>query len=147
MRMSKFTAATAHLEENVGTRDFNSKIPNRIRNWKWCGVLGLFAASVVLHAAPVTTLKVMQFNIKVNATLGLNAIEQAIRNENPDVVTLEEADGYTIQPIASSLGGYYWTQTGGAGQYGIISRYPIIKRIGETVNAYGGVGATIELSP
>src|SRR6185312_7841947 len=114
---------------------------------KYCGAAFLLASALALDAAPVTTLKVMQFNIKVNASLGLNAVEQAIKNENPDIVTLQEADGYTIQPIASSLGGYYWTQTGGAGQYGIISRYPIIKRIGETVDAYGGVGATIELSP
>jgi len=117
------------------------------RGWKCCGAALLLATGMALPAAPVTSLKVMQFNVKVNASLGLSAIEQAIKNENPDIVTLEEADGYTIQPIASSLGGYYWTQTGGAGQYGIISRYPIIKRIGETVNAYGGVGATIELSP
>ncbi|HXF10361.1 MAG TPA: endonuclease/exonuclease/phosphatase family protein [Desulfuromonadaceae bacterium] len=116
-------------------------------NWKGGALLLLLAAGMAVHAAPVTTLKVMQFNIKVNASLGLNAVEQAIRNENPDIVTLQEADGYTIQPIASSLGGYCWTQTGGAGQYGIISRYPIIKRIGETVDAYGGVGVTIELSP
>jgi len=119
----------------------------RSRNWRHNAAFLLLAAGLAAQAAPVTSLKVMQFNVKVNASLGLNAVEQAIKNENPDIVTLEEADGYTIQPIAASLGGYYWIQTGGAGQYGIISRYPIIKRIGETVNAYGGVGATIELSP
>jgi len=117
------------------------------RDWKCFGTLFLVAGGLALHAAPVTSLKVLSFNIKVNASLGLNAVEQAIKNENPDVVLLQEADGYTIQPIASSLGGFYWIQTGGAGQYGIVSRYPIIKRIGETTEPYGGVGATIELSP
>src|SRR4051812_5773923 len=106
--------------------------PKQLHAGKWLGVLLALFLNGTITAAPVTSLKVMQFNIKVNASLGLSAVEQAIKNENPDIVTLEEADGYVIQPIASSLGGFNWIQTGGAGQYGIISRYPIIKRIGET---------------
>src|SRR6185369_2290499 len=111
-------------------------------DWKCFGALFLVAGGLALHAAPVTSLKVLSFNIKVNASLGLNAVEQAIKNENPDVVLLQEADGYTIQPIASSLGGFYWIQTGGAGQYGIVSRYPIIKRIGETTFSFDDAAAT-----
>src|SRR4051812_7839787 len=76
-------------------------LPPRFQKWRWSSALLLLAAGMTLQAAPVTTLKVMQFNVKVNASLGLTAVEQAIKNENPALVTLEEADGYTIQPIAS----------------------------------------------
>lgn len=98
-----------------------------------------------LPAAPVTEIKVMTLNTWVNANQGVNNITQLIIASGADVVMLQEADGYTIKPIAAELG-FNWTQTGGAGQYGVISRYPILKRIGETANAYGGVGVTIELS-
>src|SRR5689334_16028007 len=109
-----------------------------------CLILALLV-NVPVHAAPVTTLKVMTLNTWNNSSQGVNAVVNAIRNSGADVVGLQEADGFTIKPIADSLG-FYWTQTGGAGQYGIISRYPILRRIGETANAYGGVGVTIELS-
>jgi endonuclease/exonuclease/phosphatase (EEP) superfamily protein YafD len=107
--------------------------------------LTILLAGMSLPAAPVTQIKVMTLNIWVNASQGVNNIIQLINASGADVVMLQEADGYTIRPIANALG-FYWTQTGGAGQYGVISRYPILKRIGETANAYGGVGVTIELS-
>jgi endonuclease/exonuclease/phosphatase (EEP) superfamily protein YafD len=93
----------------------------------------------------VTALKVMSLNAYVNASAGLAPLKNAITSAGADVVGLQEADGYTIKALADSLN-WSWIQTGGAGQYGIISRYPILTRIGETTEAYGGVGATIELS-
>lgn len=99
--------------------------------------------------AMVTSLKVMSMNIQVNGSGagGITQVINAIRTAGADIVGLQEADGYTTKPIADGLG-FYWIQTGGAGQFSLISRYPIVNRIGETVtNAYGGVGATIELSP
>jgi endonuclease/exonuclease/phosphatase family metal-dependent hydrolase len=93
----------------------------------------------------VSNIKVMTLNCYVNASGGLTPLKNAITGAGADVVGLQEADGYTIKALADSLN-WNWIQTGGAGQYGIISRYPVIRRIGETVEAYGGVGATIELS-
>jgi endonuclease/exonuclease/phosphatase family metal-dependent hydrolase len=110
-------------------------------------VLAILVAAAVAstHAASVTQLKVLSFNIWVNGSQGLNDITSVIRNSGADIVGLQEADGYATKAVADQLG-FYWIQTGGAGQYAILSRFPIIKRIGETTLPYGGVGATIELS-
>ena len=92
----------------------------------------LFAALVAsTQAASVTQLKVLSFNIWVNGSQGLNDITSVIRNSGADIVGLQEADGYAAKAIADQLG-FYWIQTGGAGQYATLSRFPIIKRIGET---------------
>src|SRR3954452_17318884 len=115
--------------------------------WKICaailaGTVGLSAQA----AGPVTRLKVMSFNIQVNGSGsgGINQCVNAIQNSGADIVGIQEADGYSLKTIASQLN-WYFVQTGGGGQYGVVSRYPIIKRIGETTLDYGGVGATIQL--
>ncbi|HTD85396.1 MAG TPA: endonuclease/exonuclease/phosphatase family protein, partial [Candidatus Binatia bacterium] len=117
--------------------------------WKICAALLAGAAGLSAHAAaPVTTLKVMSFNVQVNGngSGGINQCVNAIQNSGADIVGIQEADGYALKSIASQLN-WYFVQTGGGGKYGVASRYPIIKRIGETALDYGGVGATIELGP
>ena|GEM_PF-1337074 len=87
----------------------------------------------------------------------------AVQAAGADVVGLQEVDGSDIVAMAKGLG---WTNSQGvansvsgertdyvnpngdtlAGRVGIISRYPILNRIGQTTNNYGGVGATIQVS-
>lgn len=94
-------------------------------------------------ATPVTQLKVMSFNIWVNGQQGLNRCIDVIRTSGADIVGLQECNGPTGKTIADQLG-FYWTQD--ANSNVIVSRYPIVNRIGSTVIGYGGVAATIELS-
>jgi endonuclease/exonuclease/phosphatase family metal-dependent hydrolase len=115
--------------------------------WKIRAAILAGAVGLSVHAAaPVTTLKVMSFNIQVNGSGsgGINQCVNAIQNSGADIVGIQEADGYSLKNIASQLN-WHFVQTGASGQYGVVSRYPIIKRIGETTLTYGGVGATIEL--
>ena len=101
-----------------------------------------FAAS----AAPVTQLKVMSFNIWINGGLSLNHCIEAIRTNNADIVGLQECSAATAQTIATQLG-YFWAQDGTPGASAVVSRYPIVHKIGPTQNAYGGLGVVAELSP
>jgi len=103
------------------------------------------ASALSAAPAPVTELKVMSFNIWLNASQGLNNCVAVIRTNGADIVGLAECNATTASNIAQQLG-FYWTQGAGAAECAIVSRYPLF-RIGDTTVPYGGVGAIIELSP
>lgn len=114
---------------------------------KFSSLIVLVAMSaVVAHAAPVTQLKVMSFNIWLQGGTSLSSCIQAIRTNNADIVGLQECNATTAQTIATQLG-YFYVQGAGAAECAIVSRYPIVFNIGATTVAYGGIGAVIEISP
>src|SRR5581483_670159 len=105
----------------------------------------MLGVSLCAGAAPVTQLKVMSFNIWLNASQGLSNVVAVIRTNGADIAGLAECNSTTASNLANQLG-FYWTQGAGAAECAIVSRYPLV-RIGETTVPYGGVGAVVELSP
>ncbi len=99
---------------------------------------GLFAA-VTLHAAPITQLKVMTFNIWVSGSGGLTQCVAAIRASGADIVGLQECDTNAAAFIHRELGFHMVA----ADSSPIFSRYPIVasREIGWSRTA------TLELSP
>jgi endonuclease/exonuclease/phosphatase (EEP) superfamily protein YafD len=123
----------------------------------WTAAL-LLIFSINLHAAGpggggggggvVTTLKVLTFNGWDHLSQGVAQVANDIKTTGADIVGLQECNGTDAAKLCSQLGtGWNFVQDYVAGDYTIISRYPILKRIGATDDPYGGIGATIELSP
>lgn len=100
---------------------------------------GLSLAKPV-HAAPVTQLKVLSFNIWVQGGLSLSNCIEVIRTSGADLVGLQECNQSTAQIIATNLGFYVLP----AADCPIVSRYPILA---SPINTTRGVGAIIQLSP
>jgi len=91
------------------------------------------------HAAPVTNLSVMSFNIWVNGGTSLPQCIEAIRTSGADLVGLQECSAATAQTIANSLGYYVHAVSG----VSIVSRYPIA----HAPAVQGGSAVAVELSP
>lgn len=114
----------------------------------------LICASSLQAAGPpgggggvVTTLKVLTFNGWDHLSQGVNNVAQDIKSTGADIVGLQECNGIDAKALCSALGtGWNFVQGYSAGDYSIISRYPILKRVGETIEPYGGIGGTVELS-
>ncbi|HEU5122772.1 MAG TPA: endonuclease/exonuclease/phosphatase family protein [Verrucomicrobiae bacterium] len=98
------------------------------------------------HAAPMTQLKVLSFNIWHDGSQNLSNCIEVIRTENADLVGLQECSATTAKKIADKLG-YYWSKDGPAGDCSIVSRFPILYQIGPTIHARGGSGVIVEPSP
>ncbi|RIK80713.1 MAG: hypothetical protein DCC67_08965, partial [Planctomycetota bacterium] len=104
---------------------------------------GVVAVAVALcaaggQAAPVTSLRVMTYNIWVGGTAAgqpLSRTADVIQAAQADVVGLQEQSG-NAPALASMLGFHYWTS---GGSTAILSRYPIVESFSQ--------GAKIELSP
>ncbi|MFO1477758.1 MAG: endonuclease/exonuclease/phosphatase family protein [Verrucomicrobiota bacterium] len=102
-------------------------------------MLPLVAVAGNALAGPVTSLRVLSFNIWVQGGLSLPSCIQAIRTNQADIVGLQECNAVTAQTIASALG--FYMQPGS--DCTILSRYPILA----TYIAGYSRGVTVELSP
>ncbi|HXF11477.1 MAG TPA: LamG-like jellyroll fold domain-containing protein, partial [Desulfuromonadaceae bacterium] len=133
-------------------------------------VMGSVTSSVVtINIATGTRLRIMSMNAAggqggfSSDAASLAQRVAAVQAAGADVVGLQEVDGDDIVAMAKALG---WTNSLGAansvtgertdyvnpngdtlaGRVGIISRYPVLNRIGQTTNNYGAVGATLQVS-
>src|SRR5262245_31755019 len=105
---------------------------------RWLALLAVWASLVCpSHAASVTQLKVMSFNVWVQGGLSLSNCIEVIRTTGADIVGLQECNQTTAQTIAASLGFYVLP----AADCPIVSRYPILSA---PINTTRGVGATIQ---
>ena len=139
-----------------GGAAFHNSKPRGI--WRWLIVFPLCAQCLLLHAgkpggggggggSPVTTLKVLSFN---GQYLNGGTVQTAndINGTGADIVGMQEISGVAAAALCARLGsGWNFVQDYSAGDYTILSKYPILKRVRATDAAYGGLGATIELSP
>ncbi len=101
----------------------------------WVGAV----ATCSIHAAAVTQLKVLSFNIWVNGGLSLSNCIQVIRTSGADLIGLQECNATTASTIASALG----FQVQPDGDSSIVSRFPIVANLPTA----GGRGVTVLLSP
>ncbi len=108
---------------------------------------GLFACSSSAESPPPATdtnapsLVVMSFNIFRNGERGIDAVVQAIRGANADIVGLQECNASAAATIASSLG---FREVHDPNGHAIVSRFPI-SVIGSTRDVWGGLGATVDV--
>ncbi len=102
----------------------------------------LFAPAAIGAGAPVSSLKVLSFNVwhadEGNAA-SVNKLREIIQTSGADVIGVQEMQTSAGASIAAALGFNYYQQSGGDVQ--VISRYPI------TAAASGDLGVQIELSP
>lgn len=84
----------------------------------------------------------MTFNIWRSGGRSLERTIEAIRMAGPDVIGLQECDAETAGVIAQSLGLSVVNDEHG---HAILSRHPIVRRIGPTADPWGGLGATIDV--
>lgn len=112
---------------------------------RWAPVLVLcviLAPGVSSEGAPVTSLKVLSFNVwhadEGNAA-SLNKLREIIQASGADIIGVQEMQNSAGVAIASALGFHYRQQSSGDIQ--VLSRYPI------TASSAGNLGVQIELSP
>ena len=92
---------------------------------------------------PVTSLKVMSFNVWVgasNVSNGPTKVLNAIRDAGADIVAMQESRGLAEQ-IATELG-WYSEQAGTS--VAVLSRYPITQTLGIALND-AGLGVRVQL--
>jgi endonuclease/exonuclease/phosphatase family metal-dependent hydrolase len=84
-------------------------------------IIVLIISATLSCTRPITTFKLMEFNIEDGGTLiSMDKVIEAIRKGGPDVVAIEEANGNTPR-LAAKLGWPYYNN-----RQHIISRYPLI---------------------
>jgi endonuclease/exonuclease/phosphatase family metal-dependent hydrolase len=94
---------------------------------------------------PALSLQVMTFNTP-NYPTALAA--QDIANAGADVVGLQEVTPADTAEIATALGPEWrFVQEDRVNTFALVSRLPILQRIGVTSDTRGGIGATIEVEP
>jgi exodeoxyribonuclease-3 len=102
----------------------------------------LFAPAAIGAGAPVSSLKVLSFNVwhaDEGNVASVNKLREIIQTSGADVIGVQEMQTSAGASIAAALGFNYYQQSGGDVQ--VISRYPI------TAAASGDLGVQIELSP
>jgi len=86
-------------------------------------------------------LSVMSFNIWRSGERGIDAVVQAIRGANADIVGLQECNPRAAATIAKSLG---WNEVHDENGHAILGRFPLAT-IGSTSDVWGGLGATVSV--
>lgn len=93
---------------------------------------------------PVTSLKVMSFNVWVggsNVTNGEAKVRSAIEEAGADIVAMQESNGLAAR-LAAQLG---WYSVQPASSVAVLSRYPITETLGVALHE-AGVGVRVQLA-
>jgi endonuclease/exonuclease/phosphatase (EEP) superfamily protein YafD len=91
------------------------------------------------------SLKVLTFN---GWTMPSADNARDIMSTGADIVGAQETSAAEARELAALLGpGWSFAQDAGQNDFAILSRYPILRRIGVTAADRGALGATIEIAP